>query len=137
MSSTTLSIRVPVETKRWLERQARGLGSAGAVVARLIEESRKMESFRGIEFRDTTYGRTAFIRDTRVPVFLFFLTARDESFDTKKLMKHFNWPLWKVESTIAYIRAYTKDIEQEADEFKHIDFNDLKTLLPSVELYEV
>ncbi len=72
MSSTTLSIRVTAETRRWLERFAKKRCSAGSAAGRILEEARRREYFPAVEFRDTPLGRVAYVQGTRVQVALVY-----------------------------------------------------------------
>ena len=99
-ATTTLSIRVPAETRRWLERFSMSRGSTSSAAARLLEEAKRREQFRGVEFRDTPQGRSAYVQGTRVQVFFCLVTARDYGLDPEKVAVHFAWPLWKVESAL-------------------------------------
>ena len=113
MPSETLSIRVPAETKTWLERLACGMGSAGSAAARLIEEARRRETYRAVEFRDTPLGRLAYVAETRVPVYLVVRFARDGGLDGAALAEHFSWPPWKAESALAYAEAFASEINED------------------------
>jgi hypothetical protein len=138
MASTTLSIRVPAETKRWLEKFSRGRGSLSSAAALLIEEARRHEQFRGVEFRDSPQGRLAFVQGSRVAVYFAWMTAKDYSFDSSKVAEHFGWPLWKVESALAYAEAYRDEIGRQVDE--HAEWDDeaaLRKLFPSLRVSEV
>ena len=69
MASTTLSIRVSLEIKKWLERIARVRDQKPSTAAsRFLEEAFRKERFAGIDFRETSRGRQAFIEGTRLPV---------------------------------------------------------------------
>lgn len=135
MASSTLSIRVPDDTKIWLERLARGMGSAGSAAARLIEEARRRESFRGVEFRDTPMGRIAYVSETRVPVHFACRIARAGQLDASSLAEHFAWPLWKAESTLGYAEAFAKEIDEDIAQVEALeDPAALKALLPGLEV---
>lgn len=137
MPSTTLSIRVPAETKRWLEKFSRNRGSLSSAASLLIEEARRREHFRGVEFRDSPQGRLAFVQGTRVPVYFAWMAARDYGFDTSKVAEHFGWPLWKVESVLAYAEAYRDEIGREVDEHDEWDDEEaLRRILPSLHVSE-
>jgi hypothetical protein len=133
MASTTLSIRIPPETKRWLEKFSRSRGSLSSAAGLLLEEARRHEQFRGVEFRDSPQGRLAFVQGTRVAVYFAWMTARDYDFKSQKVTEHFGWPLWKTESALAYAEAFKAEIMQQAQE--HADLDDeqvLRRLLPSL-----
>ena len=110
------------------------MGTAGSAAARIIEESRRKEIHRAVEFRDTPDGRLAFVSETRVPVHLFARTARDHEGDLSAVAGHYSWPLWKVESAWAYAEAYADEIAGDDRLFQaRDDFDALKELLPTLE----
>jgi len=89
MAASTLNITLPVETRHWLERFVSGHGNPGEAASRLIEEAKRHEQFRGVEFRDSSLGRMAYVQDTRVAVYFVWLTARDYGFDAEKVASRF------------------------------------------------
>lgn len=133
MSSTTLSIRLPMETREWLERFAQRRGSAGGAAARLIEEARRREDFPAVTFRDTPLGRVAWVLGTRVQVAQISELARELDFDSKRLAEHFSWPLWQAESVLAYMHAFKKEVGKEAADLDRVDAGVLARKLPGVE----
>lgn len=137
MASTTLSIRVPPETKRWLEKFSRSRGSLSSAAALLIEEARRHEQFRGVEFRDSPQGRLAFVQGTRIAVYFAWMAARDFGFAAAQVADHFGWPLWKVESALAYAASFKEEISQQVAE--HREWDDeaaLRKFLPSLHVSE-
>ena len=132
--TTTISVRVPQDTRDWLERRTHKMGTAGSAAARILEESRRREAFRGVEFRDTPDGRLAFVSETRVPVHLFARTVRDHGGDLGEVAAHYRWPLWKVESAAAYAGAYAGEIAEDDRTYDaRDDFDALKAMLPGLE----
>lgn len=137
MASATLSIRVPAETKRWLEKFSRNRGSLSSAASLLIEEARRHEQFRGVEFRDSSQGRLAFVQGTRVAVYFAWMTAKDYGFDAAKVADHFGWPLWKVESALAYAETFKAEIDQQIAEHRELDDEAaLRKILPTLHLSE-
>jgi hypothetical protein len=135
MSKTiTISIRVRPETRTWLERRTHKMGTAGSAAARIIEESQRKETYRGVDFRDTPDGRLAFVSETRVPVHLFARTVRDCGGNLREVASHYGWPLWKVESARAYAAAYAGEIDEDDRAFDaRDDFETLQAILPALE----
>lgn len=135
MSSATLSIRVPLETRRWLERFAKKRGSAGMAATRVLEEARRREDFPAVEFRDTPLGRVAFVQGTRVQV-AFVLAQRiaNPKLSATDLAESFAWPHWKAAGVFAYLEAFSDECHKE-----HLDFEEaasaveLKRILPELE----
>jgi uncharacterized protein (DUF433 family) len=111
MATTTMSIRVSTEMRRWLERRSKGFGTSGSAAARLLEEARRRELFPAIDFRDTPSGRMAWVNGTRIPVAMVLQIA--ETADAAQVAKHYSWPMWKVESVLGYLRTYRKEIEDD------------------------
>ncbi len=131
--TTTISVRVPPETRDWLERRTHKMGTAGSAAARILEESRRKETYRGVDFRDTPDGRLAFVSETRVPVHLFARAVREYDGNLREVAAHYGWPLWKVESAWAYAAAYQAEIAQ--DDRTHDardDFDALRAILPTL-----
>ena len=111
--TTTISVRVPEGTRDWLERRTHKMGTAGSAAARILEESRRRESFRGVEFRDTPDGRIAIVSETRVPVHLFARSVRDQKGRLDEVASHCCWLLWKVESAWAYAEAFPEEMAED------------------------
>lgn len=132
--TTTISVRVPQDTRDWLERRTHKMGTAGSAAARILEESRRRETFRGVEFRDTPDGRIAFVSETRVPVHFFARTLCDHDGNLHKVAEHFRWPLWKAESAHAYAEAYPDEIVEDDRTYDaRSEFEALRAVLPSIE----
>ena len=135
MRSTLNCAKVSEETKTWLERRARNMGSASSVASRLLEESKRRETFRGVEFRDTPEGRFAFVSESRIAVHFLKRAAADFGGDLEKLSAHFVFPVWKVESALAYASAYPEEMAKELILMDELDdFAALKAKLPGLEL---
>ena len=131
MASETLSVRIPPETKHWLERFSLSRGSLSSAAARLIEEARRRETFRFVDFRDTPFGRIAYVQGSRVAVYFAWLTARDYGFESERLAGHFGWTPAKVESVLAYAERFRDEIETEAARHEELDeFQSLRNNLP-------
>jgi len=138
MSSATLSIRVPVETRRWLERFAKKRGSAGTAAARVLEEAKRREEFAAVEFRDTPLGRLAFVHGSRVPMAMVSRAAQDDpALDAQALAERFHWPLWKAASALAYVRHHPEEMIQEIEDLDSREVADLKKILPGLEAIEL
>ncbi len=90
MASESVSVRIHSDTKSWLERFSLSRGSVSSTAARLIEEARRRETFRFIDFQDTSFGRLAYVQGSRIAVYFAWLTAKDYKFDAENLAKHCN-----------------------------------------------
>jgi len=132
--TTTISVRVPPDTRAWLERRTHKMGTAGSAAARILEESRRKETYRGVDFRDTPDGRLAFVSETRVPLHLFARTVRDHGGRLREVAARYGWPLWKVESAWSYAGAYHEEIAEDDRSFDaRDDFAALQAILPTLE----
>lgn len=119
MSSATLSIRVPSETRRWLERFAKKRGSAGMAATRILEEARRREEFPAVEFRDTPLGRVAYVQGTRVQVaFVHAQVIAKPRPSAKDLARSFAWPQWKAGGVLAYLEAFPEECRREWEDLE-------------------
>lgn len=130
-----MSVRVPLQTRRWLERFARHRGSAGGAAARLIEEARRKEDYPAVVFRDTPLGRVAYALGTRIQLASIVELGRDLENNPTRLSKHLGWPLWQAESVIGYICEYAGELKREKEELDQAE--SLLRKLPQVEKFEV
>ena len=139
MSATaTLSIRIPHQTRRWLERFAKRRGSAGMAASRILEEARRREDFPAVEFRDTPLGRVAYIQGTRVQVaFVYGQTRHGAELTPHKLAESFAWPLWKARGALAYIAEFAAECRQEWEDLESTELQALRRSLPQTEHREI
>ena len=138
MSATaTLSIRVPLQTRRWLERFAKRRGSAGMAASRILEEARRREDYP-VDFRDTPLGRVAYVQGTRVQAALVYgQVERNPELAAEKLASSFAWPLWKARGALAYINEFTDECRQEWEDLESAEWPELRRILPGAEYREV
>lgn len=137
-ATATLSIRVPLETRRWLERFAKRRGSAGMAATRILEEARRREDFPAVEFRDTRFGRVAYVQGTRVQVALVYGQILDDpTLGAEKIAEAFSWPQWKAAGVLAYAREFPDECRQEWEDLVACDAQVLKRSLPHLEQREI
>ena len=139
MSATaTLSIRIPQQTRRWLERFAKRRGSAGMAASRILEEAKRREDFPAVEFRDTPLGRVAYVQGTRVQVaFVYGQLQGAPALTAEKLAESFGWPVWKARGVLTYIEEFATECRQEWEDLESSDWPELRRILPQTELREV
>jgi len=139
MSATaTLSIRIPQQTRRWLERFAKRRGSAGMAASRILEEARRREDYPAVEFRDTPLGRVAYVQGTRVQVaFIYGQVQRDPELVAERLSESFLWPLWKSRGVLAYTDEFATECRQEWEDLESAGLPALKRSLPQTEHREI
>ncbi len=130
--TTTLSVRIPPETKNWLLRFSKSRGSAGAAAARLLLESRLREEFPGVEFRDTPLGRVSFVQGTRVQLALLWAKGKLPTADS--IARHYGWPLWKASSALAYLRTHLPEVKKEAADLAQAEAT-LTTRIPGLQRF--
>jgi hypothetical protein len=130
--SITLSVRIPAETKTWLQHFAKSRGSAGAAAARLLHESRLREEFPGIEFRDTPLGRVSYVQGTRVQLAL--LLSGEKIPTAEAVARHYGWPLWKSASALAYLRTHLPEVKKEAADLAQAE-TALTTRVPGLQRF--
>lgn len=137
-STATLSIRVPLETRRWLERFAKRRGSAGMAATRILEEARRREDFPAVEFRDTSLGRVAYVQGTRVQMaFVYGQTLRDPGLSADDLATSFAWPRWKAAAVLAYLNEFSQECAQEWEDLESAGLQALQRSLPQLEQKEI
>jgi len=137
MSSATLSIRLPIETHRWLERFAKRRGSAGMAASRVLEEAKRREEFSALDFRDTPVGRLAYVHGTRVPIAMVYRILRDRREESPAdIAVSFHWPLWKAESALAYAKHYREELERELADLESCEEGRIQKILPGLEIFE-
>jgi hypothetical protein len=137
-ATATLSIRIPQQTRRWLERFAKRRGSAGMAASRILEEARRREDYPAVEFRDTPLGRVAYVQGTRVQVgFVRGQVERDPALTPQQLAESFAWPLWKARGVLAYIEEFAAECRQEWEDLASAETRELRRLLPHAEHREV
>ena len=135
MASESISVRIQPETKNWLQRFSLQRGSLSSAASRLLEEARRRESFRFVDFQDSSFGRIAYVQGSRITVYFAWLTAKDYGFDCGKLAKHYNWTVAKSENVFAYAEKFKDEIEKEAEYHDELDeFEALKNQLPNAQL---
>ena len=129
MSATaTLSIRIPHQTRRWLERFAKRRGSAGMAASRILEEARRREDFPAVEFRDTPLGRVAYVQGQ---------TRHGAELTPHKLAESFAWPLWKARGALAYIAEFAAECRQEWEDLESAELQALRRSLPQTDHREL
>jgi hypothetical protein len=139
MSATaTLSIRVPQQTRRWLERFAKRRGSAGMAASRILEEAWRREDFPAVEFRDTPLGRVAYAQGTRVQVaFVYGQMLNEPELTPQNLAESFAWPLWKARGVLAYMAEFGDECRLEWEDLESVGLPVLRRSLPQTEHCEI
>jgi hypothetical protein len=134
--SKVLSMRLRDEQMARLQRLARRLNrTPSETAALLIDEALREAEFAFIEFRDSPVGRQAYISGSRLTVWQVVSIARAYKGDVGKTAEHLGWPPVKVQAALNYAEAFAQEIE-EALEDNDKGFDELKRILPNIELFE-
>src|SRR5262245_46648979 len=92
MGSGYVSGRVPTHYERLVVKQARAARTSKSdLVARYVMEKSLETEFPGISFRDSLYGREAYLTGHRVAVWEV-LRVHEETRSIEKTADHFRWP---------------------------------------------
>ena len=129
-----LSIRLQDDQVRRLKNFARRSGkSQSETAAQYIEEGMRENEYTNIEFRDSTIGRLAYMRDSNLAVWEVILIAKDHSMNTERLSTYFRRPNSWVNSAIYYYQSFSTEIDQIIADCQAMTFDKLKRLLPGLE----
>ncbi len=135
--SKVVSLRLKDDQVERLERAARRMGrppSSAAIV--LLEEALRMRDFPFIEFRDTIVGRQAYIKGTRLQVWMVKLIANDLDGEAEKVAAYLEVPAMEIQAALRYAEAFHKEIDAAiADNDRGPE--ELKKLLPNLEVFTV
>ncbi len=135
--SKVVSLRLKEDQVERLERAARRLArspSSAAVV--LLEEALRQRDFPFIEFRDTMVGRQAYIKGTRLQVWMVKLIANDLDGDAQKVADYLGVPAIEIEAALRYSETYRDEIDAAiADNDRGPE--ELKKLIPNLEVFTV
>lgn len=121
MATTVISMRLKPAEMQSLRRVARRWGrTPSEVSARLVEEALRAEEFAHLEFRDTAAGRQAFIKGTRLSVWMLISIAQQYDMDVATTAGHLHWAAERVQAGLNYYSAFPDEIDpllQENDAF--------------------
>ena len=114
MDSKPLSLRLPSETRLWLQRFSRGRATLSSMAARLLEEARRRTLFPGISFTDTPNGRRAIIEGSNTLVATVWQYQQSSHADAIALTDHFKWSLQQSIAAITYANAFPDEVAADA-----------------------
>jgi hypothetical protein len=100
---------------------------AGAL---LMAEALRHEQFQHVEFRDSAVGRQAYVVGSSLAVWEVVLVAESYGMDPAQTASHLRWPSSRVETVLAYARAYPEEIAQALAENRAVTPDDVRRLLP-------
>lgn len=114
MDSKPLSLRLPSETRSWLQRFSRGRATLSSMAARLLEEARRRTIFPGISFTDTPNGRRAIVEGSNTLVATVWQFQQATNADAITLTDHFGWSLQQSIAAIDYANAFPNEVAADA-----------------------
>lgn len=136
--SQVVSTRLSQETAERLKRLARQLGKTPSETsAMLIEESLRENEFACIEFRNSTLGRQAYLKNSSLAVWEVIAIARSYKMDEVKVATHFQRPIEWVKAAFNYAEAYSEEIGITISDAQSTNATTLKRLLPQLEIVNV
>lgn len=116
MDSKPLSLRLPSETRSWLQRFSRGRATLSSMAARLLEEARRRTIFPGISFTDTPNGRRAIVEGSDILVATVWQFQQTTAADAITLTDHFGWSLQQSIAAISYSNAFPNEVAADASD---------------------
>lgn len=114
--SSILTLRLPVEVRRGVERLAARLGHKPAQIgARLIEEGLRRRDFPQIDLRETAAGRVAYLAGTRLTVSWVVQQIRG-GITAEDFAREHEVPGVRVRAALAYAKAFPEEIQRDLAE---------------------
>ena len=115
--SRVFSLRLADEDASKLDRWARRYGrTAGSAAGVLLSEKLKEESFPDIEHRSTAAGRLAYIKGTRLPVWLVVNLCRAAGLDAAAYAESLGWIApGKIQAAFDYAQAFPAEVQAAID----------------------
>jgi uncharacterized protein (DUF433 family) len=131
-----VSIRLAEEQVEYLKRTARRLGwTTSQTAAMLVDEGIRRERFPEIEIRPTAAGRTAYIRGTRLPVWMMADRVwRGET--PEEIAESLRTPVSGILAALAYAEVFRDEIQECIALDDEIGAN-LQDYLPRAEIVTV
>jgi uncharacterized protein (DUF433 family) len=134
MASTVISMRLTPAEVQSLRRVARRWGrTPSETSARLVEEALRADEFAHIEFRDTAAGRQAFIKGTRLSVWMLIAVASQYGMNAAKTAEHLHWAPERVQAGLNYYAAFRDEVDPVLQENEAATFEQLARRVPMVE----
>ncbi len=114
--SSIITLRLPVDVRRAVERLAARLGHKPAQIgARLIEEGLRRRDFPQVDLRETASGRVAYLAGTRLSVSWVTQQIRGRMGVERFACEH-EIPAARVRAALAYAKAFPEEIQHDLQE---------------------
>jgi uncharacterized protein (DUF433 family) len=138
MGSRVVSVRLKDEDAGKLDRLARQMQrTPSATAALLLNEKLREEEFPEVEFRPSVIGRQAYVKGTRVQVWMLLMIARSYDMDVQKVARHLGWPERQVQAALAYARAFPEEIDPIVDEVERMTADEFVRRYPGTRVVQV
>jgi hypothetical protein len=110
----TLSIKLTAEEQRDLKDLSRlKRTQAPELGAQFITEGLRLARFPGIEFRNTSLGRTAYVKNSRLAIWLLRELIRQVG-SVKRVARLVGRSAVQLESALLYAKAFPQELEAAA-----------------------
>ena len=110
--STTVSVELTDEQTTWLRQEAERLGMSPAEVAACrVEELLRESKYPWVEFREAHQCRDAFLRGTRLKIWLLINHVRANNGDVVKTARELEVPDVAVANAVEYAATYVAEID--------------------------
>jgi len=114
--SSVMTLRLPNDVRRAVERLAAQQGHKPAQVgARLVEEGIRRRHYPQIELRESTAGRVAYLKGTRLAVYWLVERVR-EGMSSERAAREFGISPTQVRAALAYCKAFAEEIDAEIED---------------------
>jgi uncharacterized protein (DUF433 family) len=136
--SKVVSLRLKDEQFGRLQRAARSLGRRPSeAAALLLEEALREREFAFIEFRDSAFGRQAYLKNTRLAVWHVADAARSLGSDAAQIADYYEIPVVQAQAMLNYAAAYPDEIQAAIADNDSVTEEDLRRLLPNLQVIRV
>lgn len=136
--SKVVSTRLSEKTEARLQRLARRLGKTPSETgAMLIEESLRANEFAYIEFRNSSVGRQAYLKNSRLAVWEIIMLAEQYQLNIEKTANHLQKPIEWIKAALNYAEAYSEEISLAIEDSLTINYQTIKRTLPQTELLSI
>lgn len=102
-----------------------------------VEEALRMEQFPLIDFRNTPAGRRAYIKASRLSVWMtVYFLRRSYGGDAAAMAAALEHPTVEIKQAAAYAAAYPAEIEEAIAEHQSMTLEKLKESIPNLQVFE-
>jgi hypothetical protein len=136
--STIVNIELDDGQMERLEREARRLGQSTAdTAARLVEESLRASEFPQIEFRDSAAGRQAYLKGSRLTVWMVaYLSRAYDDHIADRTAERLGEDRSRIQVALAYADTFPAEIETAVAAMGRSP-DALRELIPNLEVFTV